>query len=122
MERLARLEQIEIAKRDAAQQEEAQDTPEANKKPDAGSEQAVLSPSREEMQLIRKYIKAAPSADAGGPPINVGDPITGGMIPLPSSLTEKVPRLIGAKFATRNGASIISARNSRRVDAVLTPN
>jgi hypothetical protein len=121
-ERLARLEQ-ESAKRDAAQQEEAQDKPEADKKtPDAGSEQAALSLSREEIQLIREYIKAAPSASASGPPINVGDPITGGMIPLPSSLTEKVPRLVGARFATRNGAIIISTRNSRRVDAVLTPN
>ncbi|UFX42815.1 hypothetical protein HAP47_0026760 [Bradyrhizobium sp. 41S5] len=120
-DRLARLEQ-DAAKREAAQQE-AQDKAEADKKAaDAGSEQAALNLSREEIQLIKEYIKAAPSTAAGGPPINVGDPITGGMIPLPSSLTEKAPRLIGAKFAIRNGAIIISTRNSRRVDAVLTPN
>ncbi|UGY13407.1 hypothetical protein HAP48_0033140 [Bradyrhizobium septentrionale] len=122
-ERLARLEQIETVKRDAAQQEAAQDKAEAEKKAlDAAAQQAALNLSREEIQLVREYIKAAPSAGAGGPPVNVGDPITGGMIPLPSSLTEKVPRLIGAKFATRNGAIIISTRNSRRVDAVLTAN
>lgn len=119
-ERLARLEQ-ETAKRDAAQQEEAQDKAEAEKKA-ANSEQAALNLSREEIQFIREYIKAAPSAGAPSPPINVGDPITGGMIPLPSPLTEKVPRLVGARFATRNGAIIISTRNSRRVDAVLMPN
>ncbi|MGY4320593.1 hypothetical protein [Bradyrhizobium sp. JR3.5] len=37
-------------------------------------------------------------------------------------LTKKVPRLVGAKFATRNGTIIISTRNSRRVDAVLMAN
>ena len=122
-ERLARLEQVEVAKRDAAQQEDAQNKAEADKKlTDGAGEQAALSLSREEIQLIREYIKAAPSAGAAVAPINVGDPITGGMIPLPSSLTEKLPRLVGARFATRNGAIIISTRNSRRVDAVLMPN
>ncbi|MHC1943091.1 hypothetical protein IF803_01770 [Bradyrhizobium sp. UFLA06-06] len=122
-ERLARLEQVEVAKRDAAQQEDAQNRAEAEKKlTDGAGEQAALSLSREEIQLIREYIKAAPSAGAAVAPINVGDPITGGMIPLPSSLTEKLPRLLGARFATRNGAIIISTRSSRRVDAVLMPN
>ncbi|MGY4569475.1 hypothetical protein [Bradyrhizobium sp. USDA 3256] len=122
-ERLTRLELVEVAKRDAAQQEDARDKAEAEKKlPDGAGEQAALSLSREEIQLIREYIKAAPSAGAAVAPINVGDPITGGMIPLPSSLTEKLPRLVGARFATRNGAIIISTRNSRRIDAVLMPN
>ncbi|MCA6104671.1 hypothetical protein [Bradyrhizobium australafricanum] len=122
-ERLARLEQVEVARREAAQQQDAQDKAEAEKKlPDGAGEQAALSLSREEIQLIREYIKAAPSAGAAVAPINVGDPVTGGMIPLPSSLTEKVPRLVGARFATRNGAIIISTRNSRRIDAVLLPN
>ncbi|WP_083632735.1 hypothetical protein [Bradyrhizobium sp. NAS96.2] len=121
-ERLARLEQ-EAAKREAAEQDEARDKAEAEKKTaDAASEQAALNLSREEIQLIREYIKAAPSAGAGAPAVNVGDPITGGMIPLPSALMQKVPRLVGARFATRNGTIIISTRNSRRVDAVLLPN
>lgn len=121
-ERLVRLEQ-DAAKREAAQQDEAQDKLEADKKAaDAGSEPAALNLSREEIQIIREYIKAAPSAGADATMINVGDPITGGMIPLPSPLTAKVPRLVGARFATRNGAIIISTRNSRRVDAVLMPN
>ncbi|MGY4320595.1 hypothetical protein [Bradyrhizobium sp. JR3.5] len=120
-DRLTRIEQ-EAAKREAAQQE-AQDKLEADKKAsDAGSEQTALNLSRDEIQLIREYIKAAPSAAGGGPPINVGDPVTGGMIPLPSPLTEKAPRLVGARFAIRNGAIIISARSSRRVDALLMAN
>ncbi|WP_166294506.1 hypothetical protein [Bradyrhizobium sp. 2S1] len=120
-ERLARLEQIESAKREAAQQQEAQDKAEAERKAASG-EQTALSLSREEIQLIKEYIKAAPSTGVVGPPINVGDPVTGGMIPLPSPLTEKAPRLVGARFAIRNGVIFISARNSRRVDAVLMPN
>ncbi|TWC07565.1 hypothetical protein FBZ93_101858 [Bradyrhizobium macuxiense] len=120
-DRLAKLEQ-DAAKREAAEQNAAQDKAEAEKAADAASEQAALNLSREEIQLIREYIKAAPSAGAGAPAVNVGDPITGGMIPLPSALTQKVPRLVGARFATRSGTIIISTRNSRRVDAVLMPN
>lgn len=121
-ERLARLEQ-DAAKRDATQQDNAQEKAAAEKKAaDVGSEQAALNLSREEAQLVREYIKAAPSSGTAGPPINVGDPVTGGMIPLPSPLTEKIPKLVGARFATRNGAIIISTRNSRRVDAVLMQN
>jgi hypothetical protein len=54
--------------------------------------------------------------------INVGDSVSGAMIPLPSQLTEKVPKLLGAKFTTRNGAIIIIKRNSRQADAVLAAN
>lgn len=123
-ERLARLEQAESARREAEQQEDAQDKSEAgNKKaPDSGAEQKALTLSRDEIELIREYIKAAPSASGSPVAINVGDSISGGMIPLPSSLTEKVPRLVGARFATRNGTIILSLRNSHRVDAVLPPN
>ncbi|PAY05948.1 hypothetical protein CK489_23700 [Bradyrhizobium sp. UFLA03-84] len=117
-DRLARLEQ-DAAKREAAEQDAAQDKAEAEKRA-AISEQAALNLSREEAQLIKEYIKAAPSAGASGPPVNVGDPVTGAMIPLPSPLTDKIPRLVGARFAIRNGAIIISTRSSRRVDAVLT--
>ena len=123
-ERLGKLEQIENAKRDSNQQEEAQNKPDTEKNKLGGktrTEQAALNLSREEIQLIRDYIKPAPSAGTGAPAINVGDPVGGAMIPLPSPLTEKVPRLVGARFTTRNGAIIISKKNSRRADAVLAP-
>jgi hypothetical protein len=106
-ERLAKLEQF--------QQEEVQS------KADAGNPSA-LNLSREEAQLIREYIKPAPSAETAAPAVNVGDPIGGSMVPLPSPITEKVPKLIGARFTIRNGAIIISTRNSRRADAVLLAN
>lgn len=83
------------------------------------SKPAPLTFSREEAQLIREYIKPAPSASPATPAVNVGDLLTGGTIPLPSALTEKMPRLVGARFAIRNGAIIIVRRDSQKVDAVL---
>jgi hypothetical protein len=34
---------------------------------------------------------------------------------------EKIPKLLGARFATRNGSIIILRRDSRQADAVLPP-
>jgi hypothetical protein len=124
-ERLAKSEQAEKAKRDLEQQEEVQSKSAVDKNRSPGevrADQTVLNLSREEIQLIREYIKPAPSAGAAAPAINVGDPVEGGMIPLPSQLTDKVPKLVGGKFSIRNGAIIIVKRDSRQADAVLAPN
>jgi hypothetical protein len=124
-ERVARLEQAEKEKRDLDQQEEAQNRTDAEKnKPDGEmrTNQTALELSRDEIRLIRDYIKPAPSLDAAAPAINIGDAVTGAMIPLPSQLTEKVPKLLGGKFMIRNGAIIIVKRDSRRADAILAPN
>jgi hypothetical protein len=83
---------------------------------------APLTFSREEVQLIREYIKPAPFGGPAAPAVNVGDPFTGGTIPFPSPLTDKVPKLLGARFAIRNGAIVIVRKDSRRADAVLGPN
>ena len=83
---------------------------------------APLTFSREEVQLIREYIKPAPFAGPAAPAVNVGDPVTGGTIPFPSPLTDKVPKLLGARFAIRNGTIIIIRKGSRQADAVLGPN
>ena len=124
-DRVTRLEQAEKEKRDLDQQEEAQNKS-AIEKNNAGGEnrtnQAGLNLSREEIQLIKDYIKPTPTTGAAAPAINVGDPVVGAMIPLPSPLTEKVPKLLGAKFTTRNGSIIIVRRDSRQADAVLGPN
>ena len=37
-------------------------------------------------------------------------------------LMEKIPKLIGARFTTRNGSIIILRRDSRQADFVLPPN
>lgn len=120
-ERLGTLEQNEKRKRDTVRQEEAQSNA-GTDIPSEGTVQTALSLSRDEVQLIKEYIKAAPSAGVATPAISVGDVIGGAMIPLPSPITGKVPKLIGARFTTRNGAIIISIKNSRRADAVLNLN
>jgi len=121
-ERLAKLERVEA--RDPDHPETAQQKPVADKnKPadESSTEQAGFSLSREEIDLIRNYIKPAPSAGPAAPAINVGDPVGSATIPLPSPLVEKIPKLLGARFTTRNGAIIIVKRNSRQADAVLFP-
>ncbi|WP_128918727.1 hypothetical protein [Bradyrhizobium nanningense] len=120
-ERLARIDQAEKAR-----QLEKANTGWAksgdNKSGDNLAQEAALNLSADEIRIIRDYIKPAQSADPASTPMNVGDPIIGPTIPLPSPLTEKVPKLIGARFAIRNGAIIIVKRDSRRADAVLGPN
>jgi hypothetical protein len=117
-ERVARLDQIEKSKeaQDKVSDQKTQPSRESR------AEEAPLLFSREEIQLIRDYIKPAPVA---GPPmatISVGDPVTGPTIPFPSPVTEKLSKLIGATFTIRNGAIIILKKDSRRADAVLGPN
>ena len=123
-ERVTKLEQIEKEKRDLDEAEETQTRADAekNKPGEIHPAQSALNLSREEIQLIRDYIKPAPTAGAAAPAINVGDTVVGVMIPLPSQLTEKIPKLLGGKFTTRNGAIIIAKRDSRQADAVLAPN
>jgi len=124
-ERVTKLEQIEKEKRDLDEPEETQTRADAEKNKPGGEihpAQSALNLSREEIQLIRDYIKPAPTAGTAAPAINVGDTVEGAMIPLPSPLTEKVPKLLGGKFTTRNGSIIIVRRDSRQADAVLPPN
>ena len=83
------------------------------------SQQAPLTFSREEVQLIREYIKPAPFAGPAAPAVSVGDPVPGSTIPFPSPLTDKVPKLLGARFAIRDGVILIVRKDSRQVDAVL---
>ena len=47
-------------------------------------------------------------------------PSPGARIPFPSPLTEKVPKLLGARFAIRDGAILVVRKDSRQVDAVLS--
>jgi hypothetical protein len=116
-ERVGKLEQTQ---QEAAAEKSgtAANKPGEDNRPDQGG----LSLSREEVELIRNYIKPAPSADIAAPAINVGDAVSGATIPLPSPLTEKIPRLLGARFTTRGGTIIIVKKDSRRADAVLAAN
>ena len=112
-------EQAEKTKLGSDQQEGEQTKSGVEKGKAGGEIRTALNLSREEVQLIREYIKPAPSAGVAAPAINVGDPVGGATIPLPSPITEKIPKLLGARFTTRNGAIIIIKHDSHQADAVL---
>jgi hypothetical protein len=117
--RLATLEQVEKTRRDAGQQKEAPNKSGVENQPNTNQ---ALELSREEIQLIKEYIKPAPYSGPPGPPINVGDTVIGTMIPLPSPLTDKLPKLLGRTFTIRNGTIIIVKKNSHNAQIVLPPN
>ena len=117
-DRIAELEQAEKTRRQTEQQQGEKD--ELGKSARSGEPHAAWNLSTEEAQLVREYIKPAPSAGAPENTVKVGDVVDGAMIPLPSPLTEKVPKLVGAKFTIRDGVIIIVRKDSRQVDAVLT--
>jgi hypothetical protein len=120
-ERLVRLEQLAKASKGPESNGDANDTRGTFGAGNRG-DQAGLKLSQEEIQLIRSFIIPAPLTGPATPAINAGDPITGAMIPLPSQLIDKVPKLAGAKFTTRNGAIVISGKDSNKADLVLAPN
>ena len=121
-ERVAELDQAEKARRQVEQQQDAKDKSAIERSNRLGETQAALNLSPEEIQLVKVYIKPAPSTGTPAGTLKVGDIVDGAMIPLPSPLTEKIPRLAGARFAIRNGAIIIVRKDSRQADAVLAPN
>jgi len=123
-ERVAKADLADKAKEYANQQREAQlkSAVEKNRaRPDPRTDQAGLNLTADEVRLIRDFIKPAPAAGTPAPTINVGDTVSIGTIPLPSQLMEKVPKLLGARFTTRNGSIIILRRDSRQADVVLPP-
>jgi hypothetical protein len=123
-ERAAKADLGDKAKQDANQQKESQIKSGVEKNrigPDPRTDQAALNLTSEEVRLIRDFIKPAPVTGSPAPAINVGDMVSIATIPLPSQLMEKIPKLLGARFATRNGSIIILRRDSRQADAVLPP-
>jgi hypothetical protein len=123
-ERAARTDLLEKAKQNADQQKESQNKSGAeNNRVGAAprTDQPALNLTPDEIRLIREFIKPTPVTGTPTPAINVGDTVTIGTIPLPSPLMEKIPKLLGARFTTRNGSIIILRRDSRQADAVLPP-
>lgn len=117
-ERLARLEQGERSR-------QALDRPSSLKERLGSGDVAAQAPlvlSREEIQLVRDYIKPAPVIGSSQPPIEVGDLVAGPTLPVPNTVAEKVPKLTGARFTIRNGAIVIVRSGSRHADAVLAQN
>jgi hypothetical protein len=80
--------------------------------------------TQDEMKLIRSYIKASPVTSEVAATISVGEELRNTtLLPLPSQIATKSPRLAGGRFKIdRNGAIVISLRKSRQADAVIQPN
>ena len=115
---VARLDQIASANEMREKASSGTPKPPSETLPD----QAPLSLSREEIQLVRDYIKPAPVAGPATETIKVGDPVVGETVAFPSPITEKVRKLLGARFTVRNGVVVIVRSGSRHADAVIGPN
>ena len=84
-------------------------------------QRAPLELSREEVQLVKDYIKVPPAPPGTSPAIQIGAVVPPGLlVPLPPQIGEKYPRLIGSRFMTdRNGAIVIVTRGGRNLDVVV---
>ncbi len=91
---------------------------------EARSDRPAFRLTQEEKQLVRSYIKASPAASDAAPTISVGGDLRHmPLLPLPAQIVGKAPRLGGGRFTVdRNGAIVISLRNSQVADAVIQPN
>ncbi len=91
---------------------------------DARSERPAFRLTPEEKQLVRSYIKASPAASDAVATISVGGDLHHmPLLPLPAQIVGHAPRLGGGRFTVdRNGAIVISLRNSQVADAVIQPN
>jgi hypothetical protein len=89
----------------------------------AGAVQTPLVLSDDQMQLIRDHIKMPPAPSGAPPTISVGDVLPPAkLIPVPRSLSDKIPTLVGARFTTdKNNAIIIARGADNRVDLVVPP-
>ena len=92
-------------------------------------ERAVAAPTppfaltRDEIQLIRDFIKVPPPLPGAPQNINVGDRIPdAALASLPEPIMEKVPKLRGARFTVdRNSAIIVVAPGTNRADVIINP-
>jgi hypothetical protein len=96
----------------------------ANAAKETRAERPSFQLTQDEVQLIRSYIKASPVTSEVGATISAGEELRDvTMLPLPSQIATKSPRLAGGRFKIdRNGAIIISLRKSRLADVVIQPN
>lgn len=80
--------------------------------------------ARSDIDVIRDYIKMPPPPAGVAPTISLGMPVGNHvLVPLPTQVTDKVPRLAGARFTTdRNGSIVIVMENGGRADFIIPPN
>jgi hypothetical protein len=79
--------------------------------------------TRDEIQVIRDFIKVPPPLPGAPQNINVGDRIPDtALASLPEPIMEKVPKLRGARFTVdRNSAIIVVTPGTNRADVIINP-
>jgi hypothetical protein len=81
---------------------------------------STLTLNQSDVDLIRQYIKMPPQP-GGKPTVQLGERIPkAGSIPLPESLTSKIPALQGASFLLdQDGSIVLIGKGSDQVDAIV---
>jgi hypothetical protein len=84
---------------------------------------ASFALTRDEVQLIRDFIKVPPPLLGTTQNINVGDHLPETTLaPLPEPIMEKVPKLRGARFTVdRNSAIVVVAPGTDRAGVIINP-
>jgi len=80
--------------------------------------------TRAEIDIVRDYIKLPPAAAGTVATMSVGAPVGSHvLVPFPSQIADRVPKLVGARFTTdRNGAIVVVAAGSDRIGFIIPPN
>lgn len=82
-----------------------------------------LSLSSDEARLIRYFIKLPPPPPGATASIAIGDHIPEArLMPLPEVISEKVPKLRGARFTTDRNQAIVIVGSKNRVEGIVPPN
>jgi hypothetical protein len=79
--------------------------------------------SRDDIQLIRDFIKVAPSPPGAPRRINLGDFLADtALTPMPEPIMDKLPKLRGARFTIdRNSAIVVVAPGTNQVAVIINP-
>jgi len=89
----------------------------------ARTRHVAIALTTDEFKAVRASIKVIPSKPGTQSKIRVGDEVADPKsAPVPESLTIQIPKLRGARFSIDdNGAIVLFAEGSNRVDAVIEP-
>lgn len=84
---------------------------------------SAIALTRTEIDIVREYIKLPPAAAGAAATMSIGTAVGPHLlVAFPGQITDRVPKLIGARFATdRNGAIVVVAAGSDRVGFIIPP-
>jgi len=89
----------------------------------SGPPEVPFALSRDDIQLVRDFIKIAPPPVGAAAKIRLGDILPDfALTPIPEPITDKLPKLKGARFTIdRNGATVVVSPGTNRVDVIINP-